>query len=191
MSFSSYIIEDLSIERQFRVSMTLKACFEASDDTKCLINIDIFKNSLLPKSICDWTAGFSTPSKTISRYRDCLAHLSSTFFYYHTKTNIFYIFIFPDFDLNTWYNNLGINPGSVLSLVNKNKLLNELGIRSYLSTNPCSFTSETFSPANSMGWKNGMVTNYLYSFKLSYKIETYCSYIHTSTYTFVFVFCRL
>lgn len=62
--------------------------------------------------------------------------------------------------MNNWYNNLGINPGSVLSLVNKNKLLNELGISSYLSSNPCSFTSETFSPANSMGWKNGMFTDY-------------------------------
>lgn len=69
ISFYSYTIEDLAVERQFRVSMTLKACFEASDDAKCLVNIDIFKNSLLPKSICDWTAGFSTPSKTISRYR--------------------------------------------------------------------------------------------------------------------------
>ncbi|XP_062616058.1 uncharacterized protein LOC134277763, partial [Saccostrea cucullata] len=115
-----YMIEDLPVERQFRVSLTLKACFEASDDSKCLINIDVFKNTLVPKSICDWTASFST----------------------------------PNFDLDAWYSNLGISPGSVLSLVNKDKLLNELGIRSYLSTNPCSFTSQTFSPANSDGWKN-------------------------------------
>lgn len=83
--------------------------------------------------------------------------------------------------MNNWYNNLGINPGSVLSLVNKNKLLNELGISSYLSSNLCSFTSETFSPANSMGWKNGMFTDSPYlKFKLSYKFDTYYLYIHTS-----------
>lgn len=59
----SYLIEDLEIERHFRVSMNLKVCFEASNDARCIINIDVFKNSLLPKSVCDWTAGFSTPSK--------------------------------------------------------------------------------------------------------------------------------
>jgi hypothetical protein len=58
------MIEDLTIERQFRVSLTLRACFEASNDANCLINIDVFKNTLVPKSICDWVAGFSTPSKT-------------------------------------------------------------------------------------------------------------------------------
>lgn len=94
ISFYSYTIEDLAVERQFRVSMTLKACFEASDDAKCLVNIDIFKNSLLPKSICDWTAGFSTPSKTISRYR--LSGTSQRYLvYYYTKyTNISFIYFF-------------------------------------------------------------------------------------------------
>lgn len=62
---------------------------------------------------------------------------------------------FADFDLSSWYNSLGIIPGSVLSVVNRDKLLNELGIKSYLSTNPCSFASQTFNPANSKGWKNG------------------------------------
>lgn len=91
---------------------------------------------------------------------DCLAHLSGTLFILHKIYQYFFYLFFPGFDLNNWYNNLGINPGSVLSLVNKNKLLNELGISSYLSSNLCSFTSETFSPANSMGWKNGMFTDY-------------------------------
>ena len=60
-----------------------------------------------------------------------------------------------DFDLASWYNSLGIRPGSVLSAVNRDKLLNELGIKSYLSTNPCLFTSPTFTPTSSKGWKNG------------------------------------
>ena len=58
----SYKIEDLEIERQFRVSATLKACFESADDDLCLVNLDIFKDTLLPKRICDWTQGFSTAS---------------------------------------------------------------------------------------------------------------------------------
>ena len=58
----SYKIEDLEIERQFRVSVTLKACFESADEDLCLVNLDIFKDTLLPKRICDWTQGFSTAS---------------------------------------------------------------------------------------------------------------------------------
>ena len=55
------------MERQFRISATLKACFESSDDNQCLVNLDIFKDTLVPKRICDWTQGFSTASKNHER----------------------------------------------------------------------------------------------------------------------------
>ncbi|XP_062593831.1 uncharacterized protein LOC134255325, partial [Saccostrea cucullata] len=115
-----YKIEDMPTERQFRVSMGLKACFEASDDNQCIINIDIFKNTLLPKKICDWTEGFST----------------------------------ANFSLSEWYRDLSLTEGSILSQLNKDRLLDMLGIRSYLNKNPCSFTSTTYSHANNKGWKN-------------------------------------
>lgn len=84
MNISSYLIEDLDIERQFRVSMNLKACFEASSDAECLINADIFQNTLVPKSICNWTAGFSTPSKPIfaSFLTECYFDFSTIFCMY-------------------------------------------------------------------------------------------------------------
>lgn len=63
----SYKVEDLETERQFRVSATLKACFEASGD-KCLVDLAIFKNTLVPKRICDWTEGFSTASMKCYRF---------------------------------------------------------------------------------------------------------------------------
>ncbi|XP_062579219.1 uncharacterized protein LOC134241150, partial [Saccostrea cucullata] len=115
-----YKIEDMHIERQFKVSMSIKACFEASDDNQCIINIDIFKNTLLPKKICDWTEGFAT----------------------------------ANFSLSEWYRDLSLPEGSILSQVNKDRLLDMLGIRSYLNKDPCSFTSTIYSPANSKGWKN-------------------------------------
>lgn len=45
--------------------MILKVCFEVLDDVKCLVNIDIFKNFLLLKLICDWIVGFFILSKII------------------------------------------------------------------------------------------------------------------------------
>ena len=63
-----------------------------------------------------------------------------------------------DFELDTWYNSLGLTPGSVLSLANKEQLMNQLGIRSYLRSKQCSFTSDMFSPDNDRGWKNGVFT---------------------------------
>lgn len=57
-----YQVEDLQTERQFRVSASLKACFEATDDEKCLIDVVIFNNTLVPKMICNWTEGLSTAS---------------------------------------------------------------------------------------------------------------------------------
>lgn len=120
---------------------------------------------------------------------DCRAYLNGTMFITIQNIPLLFLFIFPDFDLNTWYNNQGINPESVLSLVNKNTLLNELGISSYLSTNPCSFTSETFSPANSMGKEKWYVYRLQYlKFKLSYKFDTYYLYIHTSECTIVLLY---
>lgn len=130
---------------------------------------------------------------------DCRGYLNGTMFITIQNIPLLFLFIFPDFDLNTWYNNQGINPESVLSLVNKNTLLNELGISSYLSTNPCSFTSETFSPANSMGWKNGMFTDYstLSLNCLTNLTHTIYTFIHLNVqlfcciFLFFFFFCRL
>lgn len=68
---------------------------------------------------------------------------------------MFGLFFLADFDINQWYTAEGINPNAVLSLVDREKLLNKLGISSYLSVNPCSFSSDTYSPANAKGWKNG------------------------------------
>ncbi|XP_078336898.1 uncharacterized protein LOC144626513 [Crassostrea virginica] len=111
----------MAVERQFKVSLVLKVCFEAKNDSQCILSLDVLKDTLLPKSICDWVADFST----------------------------------PNFDINQWFTTESINPNAVLNLVDREKLLNKLGISSYLSVNPCSFSSEMFSPANSQGWKNG------------------------------------
>uniref|UniRef100_K1PXP9 Uncharacterized protein n=1 Tax=Magallana gigas TaxID=29159 RepID=K1PXP9_MAGGI len=102
----SYKVEDLKTERQFRVSATLKACFESSGDN-CLVDLAIFKNTLVPKKICDWTEGFST----------------------------------ANFSLSQWYQDLSLTHGSMLSQLNRDNLLDHLGIRSYLNKEPCSFTS--------------------------------------------------
>lgn len=59
--FGRYTIEDLVVARKYNVSMTLKLCFEASDDNLCLYSVDVFSHTLLPKRICDWEAGFSEP----------------------------------------------------------------------------------------------------------------------------------
>lgn len=63
LSFISYTIEDMAVERQFKVSLVLKVCFEAKNDSQCILSLDVLKDTLLPKSICDWVADFSTPSK--------------------------------------------------------------------------------------------------------------------------------
>lgn len=63
LCFFRYTIEDMPVERQFKVSLVLKVCFEATDDSKCILSLDVLKDTLLPKSICDWVADFSTPSK--------------------------------------------------------------------------------------------------------------------------------
>lgn len=64
------------MERQFKVSMVLKVCFEATDDSQCILSLDVLKDTLLPKSICDWVAGFSTLSKYQCSYtRNMKKHL--------------------------------------------------------------------------------------------------------------------
>ncbi|KAK3102203.1 hypothetical protein FSP39_009587 [Pinctada imbricata] len=61
MIFLYYKVEDLPVERQYKVNMKLQVCFESSNDTLCIYNKDIFVDTLLPKLICDWTADYSEP----------------------------------------------------------------------------------------------------------------------------------
>ncbi|CAG2257233.1 unnamed protein product [Mytilus edulis] len=55
-----YKIEDLSVERQYRVSLRVRICFE-STPLNCMIDFNVFDNSLVPKKQCSWNAGFSDP----------------------------------------------------------------------------------------------------------------------------------
>ena len=94
-----------------------------------------------------------------------------------------------DFSLTQWYQDLSLPQGSVLSLLNRDKLLDQLGIRSYLNKVPCSFNSTLFSPANSQGWKNGESSVHLKYWKLMRRTFQ-VTYIW-SILTFFFLFEKL
>ncbi|KAK3101652.1 hypothetical protein FSP39_005219 [Pinctada imbricata] len=119
MIFLYYKVEDLPVERQYRVNMKLQVCFESSNDTLCIYDKDIFVDTLLPKLICDWTADYSQ----------------------------------PDFSLVKWYRDNSITENSTLSTSDADKLLSNLGIKSYMLGSQCDFTSMVYSPADTNGWR--------------------------------------
>ena len=95
-----YVVEDLPVERQYLVNMTLEIGFEAQSLDETVYSQEIFTETLLPKLICDWTANYSKPGKMILIgslmlyiYDDCMKALSATFFSYTRRVTYFSMFL--------------------------------------------------------------------------------------------------
>ncbi|XP_076076025.1 uncharacterized protein LOC143046848 [Mytilus galloprovincialis] len=112
----SYKIEDLQIQRKFRVDLNLSICFESNEP--CLYEIVLFKDALVPKILCNWEANFSIPDFSLEKY---VADAGEEI---NTLTEPFI-----------------------------QKLMEDLGISSYLSDDPCNITTEDYTP-NHQGWKS-------------------------------------
>ncbi|VDI38368.1 Hypothetical predicted protein [Mytilus galloprovincialis] len=111
-----YKIEDLNIQRKFRVDLNLSICFESNEP--CLYEIVLFKDALVPKVLCDWEADFSIPDFSLEKYT--------------------------------------ADAGEVLNSLTEHliqKLMEDLGISSYLNDDPCNMTSVDYTP-NYQGWKS-------------------------------------
>ncbi|VDI33335.1 Hypothetical predicted protein, partial [Mytilus galloprovincialis] len=54
------LIKDYPTERQYEVTLDLSICFESS--SPCMLSIPILKNTILPKSICEWKSDFIDPN---------------------------------------------------------------------------------------------------------------------------------
>ncbi|CAG2196992.1 unnamed protein product [Mytilus edulis] len=101
-----YKIEDLQIQRKFRVDLNLSICFESNEP--CLYEIVLFKDDLVPKILCNWEANFSN----------------------------------PDFSLEKYVTDAGEEINTLTEPFIQ-KLMEDLGISSYLSDDPCNITTET------------------------------------------------
>ncbi|VDH92137.1 Hypothetical predicted protein [Mytilus galloprovincialis] len=55
-----FMIKDFPGERQFEVTLNLSICFESN--SPCEISVPILKNTILPKSICEWKSDFIDPN---------------------------------------------------------------------------------------------------------------------------------
>ncbi|VDI06314.1 Hypothetical predicted protein [Mytilus galloprovincialis] len=62
----TYKIDDLQVERQYRVSLNISVCFESSGS--CLYDFELFNNALVPKILCDWELGFSVPGFSLQKF---------------------------------------------------------------------------------------------------------------------------
>ncbi|XP_052083604.1 uncharacterized protein LOC127720904 [Mytilus californianus] len=60
------MIKDYPTERQFEVTLDLSICFESS--SPCMISFPILKNTILPKSLCEWKSDFIDPSLPNKRF---------------------------------------------------------------------------------------------------------------------------
>lgn len=60
------------------------------------------------------------------------------------------------FRIAKWYSDNFISPPNYyLSPEKWNKLLDDLGIRAFISTSPCSFDMEVYTPTNPQRWNSG------------------------------------
>ncbi|XP_076086925.1 uncharacterized protein LOC143057500 [Mytilus galloprovincialis] len=55
-----FMIKDFPGERQFEVTLDLSICFNSN--SPCEISVPILKNTILPKSICEWKSDFIDPN---------------------------------------------------------------------------------------------------------------------------------
>lgn len=60
----------------------------------------------------------------------------------------------PDFSLSTWMDNEKISDVSMMTELQHDKLLQDLGLVEYLSPKQCQFDSGVYPPAGE--WKDGM-----------------------------------
>jgi hypothetical protein len=63
MDIYRYKIDDLHVERKYKFDMNLSICLESTGS--CLYDIVLFKDTLVPKILCDWESDFSIPGKMI------------------------------------------------------------------------------------------------------------------------------
>lgn len=57
----SFTVENLYREGAYLLSANISQCYEANQD--CAINHVLFTNSLLPKSVCNWSSDYKIASK--------------------------------------------------------------------------------------------------------------------------------
>ena len=61
----SFVVENLYREGAYLLSANISQCYEANQD--CGVNHVLFVNSLLPKSVCDWSSDYKIASKLWNR----------------------------------------------------------------------------------------------------------------------------
>ncbi|XP_071123204.1 uncharacterized protein [Mytilus edulis] len=88
-----YSIDDLPEQRKFLVNMNISVCFESDDP--CLYDFVLFKDSLIPKILCDWESGFSIPGFSLNNFIQ----------YYGYNTSD----LLPQFLVNKLFQKLGIS----------------------------------------------------------------------------------
>ncbi|XP_033724553.1 uncharacterized protein LOC117314596 [Pecten maximus] len=112
-----YLIEDLTVERKYKVDVNISICLNADPSVACLYTVEVYRDTLLPKPLCDISGGFSI----------------------------------PDFSLVEWFTNRTIAIGTTLASAVATELMEELGISSFLNTDQCSLSSDTYADAVN-GW---------------------------------------
>lgn len=70
--YFSYKIDDLKEERKLRVNLNISLCFESAES--CLYEISLFKDTLVPKPLCDWEANSYLTQSKIDIYEDVSMH---------------------------------------------------------------------------------------------------------------------
>lgn len=63
MIIFSFKIDDMTVQRQYRVDLNMSVCFESSGS--CLYEVALFTNAVVPKILCNWQSDFSIPGKTL------------------------------------------------------------------------------------------------------------------------------
>jgi hypothetical protein len=58
-----YSIDDYQAQMKYVLNLNTSICLEAHGD--CVVDMVIFKNTTLPKLICDWSSGFTIPGQTL------------------------------------------------------------------------------------------------------------------------------
>ncbi|CAG2204549.1 unnamed protein product [Mytilus edulis] len=57
--FESFEIKDYPTERKFEVTLDITVCLESN--SSCQISVPLLKNTVLPKSVCEWKSDFMDP----------------------------------------------------------------------------------------------------------------------------------
>jgi hypothetical protein len=57
--FSSFNVHDFASEKVYLLNLNISVCFEAFGE--CASEVQVFKDTKVPKMACDWSTGYAIP----------------------------------------------------------------------------------------------------------------------------------